>query len=183
VNFGVPATGVAGEADGTVVVVVVAGELAAQVGGVKVSLFKVTAPLRARARPWTVTLLFTVIELRARMLPVKVEPVPSVAELPTCQNTLHAFAPLINVTVLPDPVVSDELVWKMNTEFALPAPSSVNGPVRLNAPLPGPAYTPACRCLLARSAVVVASTDRPAAFTYAAVRSDWAWAAAATRQT
>jgi hypothetical protein len=45
----------------------------AQVGLVKVSLINVTAPLRARARPWTVTLLFTVIEVRARMFPTKTE--------------------------------------------------------------------------------------------------------------
>jgi hypothetical protein len=37
----------------------------------------------------------TVIDCRARMLPRKMEPVPSVAELPTCQNTLQAWAPLM----------------------------------------------------------------------------------------
>ena len=87
-------------------VVVVTGDDVAHVGGVNVSLFKVTAPLRARARPWTVTLRFTVIEVNARMFPTKVDPVPSVAELPTCQNTLHSWAPLINVTVLLDPLSS-----------------------------------------------------------------------------
>jgi hypothetical protein len=49
-----------------------------------VSLSSVTAPLRARARPSTVAPLVTVIEVRARRLPVNTEPVPSVAELPTC---------------------------------------------------------------------------------------------------
>ena len=38
------------------------------------------------------------------MLPRNTEPVPSVAELPTCQKTLHSWAPLISVTVLPDAV-------------------------------------------------------------------------------
>jgi hypothetical protein len=91
-------------------VVVVTREHSAHVGFVNVSLFNVTAPLRARARPWTVTLRFTVIEVRARMFPTKVEPVPSVAELPTCQKTLPSCAPLTNVTVLLDPVMSVELV-------------------------------------------------------------------------
>jgi hypothetical protein len=84
----------------------VTGDDSAQVGFVNVSPIKVTAPLRARARPWTVTLRFTVILVRARMLPTNVEPVPSVAELPTCQKTLHSWAPLINVTVLLDPVMT-----------------------------------------------------------------------------
>ena len=112
-------------------------------------------------------------------LPTNTDPDPSVAELPTCQNTLHACAPLMSVTVLDDPVIRLESVWKMNTELASPAPSSTNGPVRPSAPLLGPAYTPPCRVRLARSAVVVASRGRPAASTYAAVRSAWAcWAAA-----
>ncbi len=111
----------------------------AQVGVVKVSLSNVTAPLRARARPWTVTPLVTVIEVRARMLPAKTEPVPSVAELPTCQKTLHSWAPLISVTVLPDAVISVESVWKMKTELGSPAPSSTSGPVRRSGDLLGPA--------------------------------------------
>jgi hypothetical protein len=111
----------------------------AQVGLVKVSSSNVTAPVRARARPWTVTLVVTVIEVRARMFPTKTELVPSVAELPTCQKTLHSWAPLISVTVLPDPVVSVELVWKMKTELGSPAPSRTSGPVRLSGDLLGPA--------------------------------------------
>ena len=81
----------------------------------------------------------TVMLVRARILPAKLVPVPSVAELPTCQKTLHSWAPLISVTVLPDAVMSVELVWKMNTEFGFPAPSSTSGPVRLSAPLLRPA--------------------------------------------
>src|ERR1700733_13810054 len=57
----------------------------AQLAAVIVSLISVTAPLRASARPSTVTPLFIEIEVRARMLPAKVDVVPSVAELPTCQ--------------------------------------------------------------------------------------------------
>jgi len=74
-------------------VVVVTGDDSAQVGFVNVSLFKVTAPLRARARPWTVTLLVTVIAVRARMFPAKTELAPSVAVVLTCQNTLQARTP------------------------------------------------------------------------------------------
>ena len=40
------------------------------------------------------------------MLPANVDPVPSVAELSTCQKTLHAWAPFVRTTLLPDPVVS-----------------------------------------------------------------------------
>ena len=118
---------------------VVTGVVRSQVGLVKTSLSNVTAPLRARARPWTVTPVVTVIEVSARMLPTNTEPVPSVAELPTCQNTLHSWAPLISDTVLADPVMSVESVWKMNTEFGLPSPSSTSVPVRLNGDLLGPA--------------------------------------------
>jgi hypothetical protein len=37
-----------------------------------------------------VTPLVTVIEVNAMIVPVNFEPLPSVAELPTCQNTLHS---------------------------------------------------------------------------------------------
>ena len=114
------------------------------------------------------------------MFPLNTEPVPSVAELPICQNTLHSCAPLISVTVLADAVISVEFVWKMNTEFRFPAPSSTSGPVMLIAPWAGPWYTPAWSVLLPRSAVSVKSIGRPAALTYAAVRSLWAWATAAS---
>lgn len=94
---------------GTVVVVVV-GTLRLHVGEMKVSVSSVTAPLRASARPRTVTPVVTVIDVRARMFPANIEFVPRVAELPTCQKTLHSWAPLINVTELPDAVVRVESV-------------------------------------------------------------------------
>jgi hypothetical protein len=50
----------------------------------------VTAPLRASTLPSTVALVVKVIEVKAIMFPTKTEPVPIVAELPTCQKTLHA---------------------------------------------------------------------------------------------
>src|SRR4051812_38606355 len=66
----------------------------AQRPALMVSLISVTLPLRASARPCTVTALFIEIEVRAVMLPTKSELVPSVAELPTCQKTLQGWAPL-----------------------------------------------------------------------------------------
>jgi hypothetical protein len=50
---------------------------------------KVTAPLRASVRPSTVAFVFSVFEVKARMLPLKRVFVPSVAELPTFQKTLQ----------------------------------------------------------------------------------------------
>jgi len=69
------------------------------------------------------------MEESARMLPLKVELVPSVAELPTCQKTLLAWAPPVRTTELAPRVVSDEAIWKIQTAFALPPPSSVRVPV------------------------------------------------------
>ena len=65
-------------------------------------------------------------------LPAKVEVVPSVAELPIDQNTLHAWAPLIRRTLLDEAVVSEEPAWKMKTVSGLPWASSVRVPVRPN---------------------------------------------------
>jgi hypothetical protein len=101
---------------------------------VMVSLMRVTSPLRASARPFSVTPLFSVIEVRARMVPTKVEPDPSVAELVTCQKTLHALAPLMRCTELEDAVMSDELAWKTQTELGSFWPSSVSVPVSASAP-------------------------------------------------
>ena len=126
-----------GVVTGTVVAPPPAGGCA-QVIELKRSLIRVTAPVRARARPWIVTPLFTVIDASAMMFPRKTEPEPSVAELPTCQNTLHSCAPLMSVTVLADAVMSVESVWKMNTESRLPAPSRTSGPVRLKGEWLGP---------------------------------------------
>jgi hypothetical protein len=50
----------------------------------------VTAPFRANALPETVASVVRVTLASARMFPMKDVPVPMVAELPTCQNTLQA---------------------------------------------------------------------------------------------
>lgn len=51
---------------------------------------RVTAPLRAKTLPSTDAPVFTVTEDIAMMVPTKLELVPSVADEPICQKTLHA---------------------------------------------------------------------------------------------
>src|SRR5689334_15608342 len=83
---------------GVVVAVGVAvgvGDVVAQPGRVMVFLSRLTWPFLASTRPATVVPVCNDTEVNARMLPTKVVWVPSVAELPTCQNTLQAWAPPI----------------------------------------------------------------------------------------
>src|SRR5260221_5177648 len=58
----------------------------------------VTAPVRAKTRPVTLAPVVMVLLIFARMLPSKAVLVPSVVELPTCQNTFPAVAPLARTT-------------------------------------------------------------------------------------
>ena len=74
--------------------------------GVRTLLIRVTAPLRASMRPTTVAPLFSEMLVSAIRLPWNAVVVPSVAELPTCQKTLHGVAPLMSTTELADAVVS-----------------------------------------------------------------------------
>jgi hypothetical protein len=99
-----------------------------QSGTVMSSSSRVTAALRARAAPKMVSPVWTVIEVRARMLPWKVVPVPIVAELPTCQKTLQAEASPVRTIVVPDAVVSADGIWKMKEASGLSPPSSVSVP-------------------------------------------------------
>ncbi len=71
----------------------------------------------------------TEIEVKAMIVPTKLELVPNVAELPTCQKTLHDWAPLIKTTWLADAVIRVEAIWKMNTASGLPWPSKVSVPL------------------------------------------------------
>jgi len=59
-------------------------------GALTVLVSSVTAPFRARALPWRVAPVVTVMELRAKMFPANELVVPRVAEVPTCQNTWEA---------------------------------------------------------------------------------------------
>ncbi len=83
-----------------------AGVTPAQPGFKTVTVSRVTAPFRASRRPWIVDPVFAVMLVRARIVPRKTEVVPSVAELPICQKTLQAWAPLIRATRLAGAVVS-----------------------------------------------------------------------------
>ncbi len=102
---------------------------AAQRDRVTVSLINVTAPLRAKSLPFTVAPLFTEIDVKAMTVPWSAVLVPSVAELPTCQKTLHAWAPLMRLTPRSVAVVSVDATWKMNTARGSPCASSVRRPV------------------------------------------------------
>lgn len=70
---------------GVVVEVVVVGTAAAHTGTVIVFVSSVTAAVRASSRPWRVAPVVAVMAVSARTEPIRCEPVPSVAELPTCQ--------------------------------------------------------------------------------------------------
>src|SRR2546426_5964367 len=147
-------------------------------GVVIVLVSKVTAPFRANALPSSVAPVASAIDVRASMFPLKTEVVPRVAELPTCQKTLAAWALPLRMTWRPDVVVRVDAIWKMKTALASPWASSVRSPddissedVDLDRPgvRVGPPGFPAS---------VIAPTVRPAASLYAVVKSSCAWAAA-----
>jgi hypothetical protein len=60
----------------------------------------VTAPFRARSLPSTVAPVMRVMLVSAKIFPTNFVVEPSVAELPTCQKTLHGEAPLISTVEL-----------------------------------------------------------------------------------
>jgi hypothetical protein len=93
---------------GAVVVVVVVGGDTEHVGTVMTLVSRVTAPLIASARPVSDAPETSVIDCDARIVPAKAVPEPMVANDPTCQNTLHAWASFSNTTELAVPVVSDD---------------------------------------------------------------------------
>ncbi|GGR03358.1 hypothetical protein FHS38_000495 [Streptomyces netropsis] len=132
-----------------------------QLARVMVLLSSVTSPLRARARPSTTVPVWTAMDVRARMVPLKKEWVPRVAELPTCQNTLQACAPLMRATLLADPVIRVEAIWKMKTALGLPWASSVTVPVRPSDDVD--LYTPVVSVCPVRSPDTLAVSARPAA--------------------
>lgn len=116
---------------GTVVVVVVGVVVVTggvQVGIVTVFVSRVTAPLIANSRPSTVASVVAVMSVSAKRFPRKTELVPRVAELPTCQKTLHACVPLISATVLDDDVISVDPAWKTKTASGSPCASRVTVP-------------------------------------------------------
>lgn len=102
---------------------------AVQIALETVLLSKVTAPFRAKTLPVTVALVFRVMEVKAKIFPLKLVVVPSVAELPVCQKTLQAWALFMRLTLLPLAVVIVEPILKMKTASELPWPLSVSVPV------------------------------------------------------
>ncbi len=107
-------------------VVVVGG---AHVGLSTVLLSRLTWPTRASRRPVTSAPVAAVIDWSARIVPTNTESVPSVAELPTCQNTLHGLGVLMTATTLPDAVVSAVPILKTNSASGLPWKSRVRAPL------------------------------------------------------
>src|ERR1022692_3300379 len=100
-----------------------------------------------------------------------------VAELPTCQKMFAEFAPPARITLRPDVVVRVEAIWKIQTAFALPPPSSVRSPDDI-ANDEVDLYRPGARVMPPIfPATVIGATVRPAASLYAVVKSVWAWAA------
>ena len=89
-------------------------------------------------------------------------PVPSVAEEPTCQKTLHACAPLISCTVVFEPVISVEPIWKMNTALGSPCASRITLPEESSSELLA-VRTPAVNVCPLRSVPAEPSVGRPAA--------------------
>src|SRR2546421_12888875 len=147
-------------------------------GSVMLLVSKVTAAVRANSRPSTAAPVVTVIEANARMLPLNTEPVPSVAELPTCQKTLAALAPPLRITWRAEVGVRVDATWKMNTAFASPWASSVRSPEEISSEEVD-VYRPGVRvCPPRLPAIVIAPTVRPAALLYAVVKASCAWAAA-----
>ena len=101
---------------------------AAHTGRVIVFPWSVTVPLRARTLPSTVAPVSREMLVNARTVPAKWEPLPSVAELVTCQKTWHAWASLISEIELPEAVISVDAAVNTNTAFGSPPPSSVSVP-------------------------------------------------------
>jgi hypothetical protein len=77
-------------------------------------LSKLTAPVRASALPFSVAPVSRETDACAMTVPANVVLVPSVAELPTCQNTFSDVAPPLRMTwLLVAAVVSVDSIWKM----------------------------------------------------------------------
>lgn len=89
----------------------------------------VTAPFCARALPDTLTSVVRVMLASARILPMNVVFVPSVAELPTCQNTLQGEPPLMITTDEALAVVRVLPIWNTHTALGSPPASRVSVPV------------------------------------------------------
>lgn len=106
---------------GVVIVAVVLGEMEEELDVITfpwqlliLAVSNVTAALSANNPPLLEDPVVTVIEVNARMFPAKRVPVPIVAELPTCQKTLHGSPPLMSTTEERDAVVRVLPIWNTN---------------------------------------------------------------------
>jgi hypothetical protein len=100
---------------------------------------------------------------------MKVEFVPSVAELPTCQKMLHACAPFTMVIVLALDVITVETALMMKTADGSPSASNVRF-VELDKLEPD-AYVPALRVCPPRSKFVSVTAVGILRSLYAVVKS------------
>jgi hypothetical protein len=90
---------------------------------------RVTAPFSAIALPDEVVLVSSVTLVRAITVPMKLVPVPRVAELPTFQKTSHLCAPLMSDTEELLAVVRVLPIKKIKVASALPPALRVSVPV------------------------------------------------------
>ncbi|GAC1313812.1 MAG: hypothetical protein NVSMB16_10560 [Acidimicrobiales bacterium] len=107
---------------------------AVQMGRVTLLASSVVAPFRASSRPATEAPVLTLMDVRASTVPTNVELVPIVAELVTCQKTLHGSAPLITDTRLDEAVMRVLAAWNTKTALGSPPALSVTVPVKESAP-------------------------------------------------
>ena len=89
----------------------------------------VTAPFCASALPAIAASVLSVILASASMLPIKLVRVPKVAELPTCQNTLHSCALLMRTTDASLAVIRVLPILKIKVAVGSPPASRVSAPV------------------------------------------------------
>ena len=90
----------------------------------------VTAPLRAKALPQLMLApVISVMLVSATMSPTNIVSAPSVAELPTRQNTLVPSPPPITLTLELLPVVRALPMLNTNTAFGFPKAFRVRAPV------------------------------------------------------
>ena len=112
----------------------VAGTGAIQVAFVTTFVSKVTAPFLVKTLPSTLAPVVRVADVSASIFPLKVEFMPSVAEVPTCQKTLQACAPFIRIILLDPAVINVSDVLNIKTAFGSFSASSVKVPVIANLP-------------------------------------------------
>jgi hypothetical protein len=108
------------------------GELGGATGHVStltMLLSRVTVAPNAKTPPLDTASVLSVTEVAARIFPWNTLPVPKVAELPTCQNTLHANPPPVSTTLDPDAVIREDPIWKYHASLAEPVPARVKVPV------------------------------------------------------